>query len=159
MRVFLALGSNLGDKIGYIIKALDGIRDLAEIRSVSTVYESKAWGYKKQPAFLNLVVEVRTFMEPHSFFLQLRKIERRVGRRERFKWGPREIDIDILLWGERIINSKMLRIPHPHLKERDFFLYPLLEIDDNLVDPLSGKPLKEHKLENRLKPFCSIINF
>lgn len=157
--IYVALGSNLGDRLGYLIRAIEEISNVAEIKAISTVYESEAWGFTNQQKFLNLVIKVKTNLEPHRFLLNLRRIERIVGRKERFKWGPREIDIDILLWGDRVINSKMLWIPHPYLTERDFFLYPLLEIDQDLRNPLNGKPLKEYKVENTLRPFCSIINF
>ncbi|WP_461829104.1 2-amino-4-hydroxy-6-hydroxymethyldihydropteridine diphosphokinase [Aquifex sp.] len=157
--IYLSLGSNVGDRLGYLIKALTEIKRVAEIRSISTVYESAAWGYKNQASFLNLVVEVKTSLEPHTFLLKLRRIERVVGRKERFKWGPREIDIDILLWEEKVINTKMLQVPHPYLTERDFFLYPLLELNEKLIHPRSGKPLTDYSLVNNLSPFCSIINF
>lgn len=157
--IYIALGSNVGDRLGYLLKALGEIKKVAKINRISTVYESEAWGYTEQPPFLNFVAEIETYLEPHSLILKLRKIERAVGRKERFKWGPREVDIDILLWGDRIINAKMLRVPHPYLTQRDFFLYPLLELNESIIHPLTGKPLKEYKPKNRLHPFCSIINF
>ena len=157
--IYVALGSNVGDRLQYLIRALQEIKSIAEVKAVSTVYESKAWGYTNQENFLNLVAKVETRLEPHTFLLNLRRIERIVGRKERFKWGPREIDIDILLWGDKVINSKMLWIPHPYLTERDFFLYPLLELDEDLLHPVSGRPLKEYKPKNLLRPFCYIINF
>ena len=157
--IYVALGSNIGDRLQYLIRALQEIKSIAEVEIVSTVYESKAWGYTNQQDFLNLVAKIKTKLEPHVFLLNLRRIEKKVGRKERFKWGPREIDIDILLWGDKVINSKMLWIPHPYLTERDFFLYPLLELDKDLLHPVSGKPLKEYKPKNLLQPFCSIINF
>ncbi len=157
--IYVALGSNVGDRLQYLIRALQEIKSIAEVKAVSTVYESKAWGYTNQENFLNLVAKVETRLEPHTFLLNLRRIERIVGRKERFKWGPREIDIDILLWGDKVINSKMLWIPHPYLTERDFFLYPLLELDEDLLHPVSGRSLKEYKPKNLLRPFCYIINF
>lgn len=157
--IFVALGSNIGNRLENILKALKEIKKVANIKKVSTVYESEAWGYEEQNTFLNLVIEVNTNLEPHIFLLKLRHIEKVVGRKERFKWGPREIDIDILLWKDRIINSKMLWIPHPYLTERDFFIYPLLELNSNLKHPITGKLLKEYSPENTLNPFCSIIKF
>ena len=157
--IYLSLGSNVGDRLKYILRALQEISKVAKVEAVSTIYESEAWGYTEQFNFLNLVIRVKTNLEPYTFLLILRRIEKKVGRKERFKWGPREIDIDLLLWKDRIINSKMLWIPHPYLTERDFFLYPLLELDDSLLNPINGKPLKEYKPVNTLRPFCSIINF
>lgn len=157
--IYIALGSNVGDRLFYLINALREIKKIAKVEALSTVYESHAWGYTNQGAFLNLVVKVKTSLEPHLFLLKLRRIEKKVGRKERFKWGPREIDIDILLWGNKVINSKMLRVPHPYLTERDFFIFPLLEIDESVINPLNGKPLRDIHLENTLQPFCSIINF
>jgi len=156
VKVFLGLGSNVENRINYLLKALEEIRSFGRILKISAVYESEAWGYEHQPPFLNLVALIETGLLPHELLLHLRKAERKVGRKERFKWGPREIDIDILLYGEAVINSKLLTVPHPYLCERDFFLYPLLELDEEIVHPLYKKPLREFKPKNTLRPFCCI---
>ncbi|NPB06686.1 MAG: 2-amino-4-hydroxy-6-hydroxymethyldihydropteridine diphosphokinase, partial [Aquificae bacterium] len=134
MKVYLALGSNLGDRLGYILKALDLLSEFLYIERLSTVYESAPWGLTGQPPFLNLVVRASYRGLPNELLLKLLKVEKRVGRKRRTKWGPREIDIDLLLFGNEVINTKLLTVPHPYLKERDFFLYPLLEIDKELKD-------------------------
>ncbi|NPB08115.1 MAG: 2-amino-4-hydroxy-6-hydroxymethyldihydropteridine diphosphokinase [Aquificae bacterium] len=156
VKVFLGIGSNVGNRIGYILRALEELRSLGRVLRLSTVYESEAWGYESQRPFLNLVVLMETKLLPHELLLGLRRVERKVGRKERFKWGPREIDIDVLLYGQAVINYKLLTVPHPYLCERDFFLYPLLEVEENAVHPLYGKPLREFSPENRLRPFCCI---
>jgi len=155
--VFLGLGSNVGDRISYILKALEKLGEFLKIEKISTVYESRAWGVENQSDFLNLVLKARTNLPPHELLFRVKEIEKLVGRKERFKWGPREIDIDILLYGEQVIRTKLLKAPHPFLEERDFFLYPLLEIEPNLIHPSYGKPLKDFKPENTLKPFCCVI--
>lgn len=157
MEVLLGIGSNLGDRLSYILKALDEIEKLGKVLKISTVYESKAWGIENQNNFLNLVVLFETKLLPQDLLLHLRAVEKKVGRKERFKWGPREIDIDILLYGNKVIRTKLLRVPHPFLHERDFFLYPLLEINPHLIHPLYLKPLKEFNPPNTLKPFCCIL--
>jgi len=157
VEVFLGLGSNLGDRLSYMLKALNEIKKLGKVLKISTVYESKAWGIENQNNFLNLVVLFETKLLPQDLLLHLRAIEKKVGRKERLKWGPREIDIDILLYGNRVIRTKLLQVPHPFLHERDFFLYPLLEINSELIHPLYLKPLKEFNPPNTLKPFCCIL--
>ncbi len=158
-RVFLGLGSNLGDRLGYLLSAMDRISELGEVRAISTVYESEPWGVEEQPPFLNCVLELWTDIPPEELLKMLKEIERAVGRRERFRWGPREIDIDILLYGNEVIDSEELKIPHPHLEERDFVLVPLLEIDRKLRNPKNGRSLSEslNRLEVKLKPFCCIL--
>lgn len=156
MKVFLSLGSNVGDRVSYILRALEELKKICKIEKVSTVYESKAWGVENQSNFLNLCVEVKINLLPNEFLLKIKRIEKIVGRKERFKWGPREIDIDILLWGNQIIRTKLLKVPHPFLEKRDFFLYPLLELEENLIHPVYKKPLKEFKVKNELNPFCCI---
>ncbi|GAB6066122.1 2-amino-4-hydroxy-6-hydroxymethyldihydropteridine diphosphokinase [Aquifex pyrophilus] len=157
MKAYLGIGSNVGERLSFILKSLEEIKKLGKIVKLSTVYESKAWGIENQPPFLNLVLLIDTKLPPTELLLKLKGIEKKVGRRERYKWGPREIDIDIILYGREVINSKLLKVPHPFLTERDFFLYPLLEIEKDILHPLTGKPLKEYRPKNTLKPFCCIL--
>lgn len=153
----MGLGSNVGSRVIYLLRAIEKLKKLLEVEKISTVYESRAWGVKDQEDFLNLVLKARTNLPPHELLLKIKKIEREVGRKERFKWGPREIDIDILLYGDEIIRTKLLKIPHPFLEKRDFFVYPLLEIEPRIIHPVYKKPLKEFKPENTLRPFCCIL--
>ncbi len=158
-RIYLSLGTNLGNRVGYILRAVEGLRNLGEVEKISTLYESEPWGYKDQPPFLNCVILLKTDLEPHYLLKALKDLERSIGRVPRFRWGPREIDIDIILYGDLIMNSPELSIPHPRFTERDFVLVPLLELDPEVKDPRTGKPCKEFLkgLDIRLKPFCSLI--
>ncbi len=157
-KVFLSLGSNVGNRIGNILKAIDLLRGLGEIRKVSTVYESEPWGVSDQPPFLNCVVLMETSLLPEELLGELKKIERIVGRKERFRWGPREIDIDILLYDDEVVELPNLSIPHPHMTDRDFVLYPLLELEE-VRDPRTGRPFRDslRNLSLSLRPFCSIL--
>ncbi len=145
-RAFVALGSNKGNKIKYLKKALKLIDEHPEISLVkhSYVYETEPFGYKEQENFLNMVAEISTKLEPLGLLRALKEIEKQLGRKPSFKWGPREIDLDILLLDEISIQSNELTVPHPYLLERDFFLKPLLELDNELIFPVSKKKLKDY---------------
>lgn len=156
-RVLLALGSNIGERIYYIIEAISELKKLGEIGKISTVYESDPWGVTYQESFLNCVLELFTGIEPFMLLRKLKEIEKTVGRKERFRWGPREIDIDILLYDNKVVNTSELKIPHPFIRDRAFVLIPMLEIDPDLKDPTSGEPYGSVKMESRLRPFCCIL--
>jgi len=157
--VFLGLGSNVGNRVNYILKALKGLKSFCEIVKISTVYESQPWGVGNQPNFLNCVVEVRTDHNPFQFLDKLKKLEKEIGRRYTYRWGPREIDIDILLWKNKVLELPFLQIPHPYLEERDFFLIPLIELNEKLINPKTGIALRKvaEKNSNSLKPYCCIL--
>jgi 2-amino-4-hydroxy-6-hydroxymethyldihydropteridine diphosphokinase len=159
-RVFLGLGSNLGNRLENIFKALEELSRIGKVERVSTVYESPPWGVENQPSFLNCVVELRTDSEPEDLLKAVKEIEQKLGRVKRFHWGPREIDIDILLYGEEVVDETHLKIPHPFIQERDFVLFPLLELDESLKDPREGRPYKYYaeRLKNRLTPYCSLLS-
>jgi 2-amino-4-hydroxy-6-hydroxymethyldihydropteridine diphosphokinase len=107
------------------------------------VYRSKAAGYSDQPDFLNTAIRGETALSPEELFEFIKQVEQRVGRQERFRWGPREIDIDIIFYGDQTIATKELTIPHPRFAERDFVLQPIADLRPGLVDPLSGKTVQE----------------
>ena len=138
-RVFLGLGSNLGDRESYLQAALDRISLLPGTRLVkaSSVIETPPWGVTEQPSFLNLVAEIRTGLEPEELLKAVKEIEAEVGRQATYRWGPREIDIDLLLFGNRTVELPQLMLPHPRLRERAFVLEPLEEI---APDVLAGLP-------------------
>ena len=156
---YIAFGSNLGDRLSYILKAFELLKNFGQIRKVSTLYVSQAWGKTNQPDFINGVFEFATDLEPIRLLKTLKEIESICGRKPRERWGPREIDLDILLYEDHILMLSFLRIPHLYLTERDFFLFPLLEISPNLVHPLFRQPLRTYaeKLENNLKPFACLL--
>ncbi|MEN3034496.1 MAG: 2-amino-4-hydroxy-6-hydroxymethyldihydropteridine diphosphokinase [Aquificaceae bacterium] len=156
-KIYLALGSNLGDRINYIIQAIDALSSFLKLKKVSTVYKNPPWGITSQPEFLNCVAEFETTLPPFELLKALKELEKSLGRIERERWGPREIDIDILLYGETVVNHEELKIPHPYLNSRDFFLIPLVEISEDLYHPVSKKPLKSYIDKNSLcEPFACI---
>jgi 2-amino-4-hydroxy-6-hydroxymethyldihydropteridine diphosphokinase len=134
---FLGLGSNLGDREANISNALAEIGRLAgcELLRTSSLYETDPVGIREQPDFLNAVAEVRTDMRPREFLSTLREVERRAGRERTLKWGPRIIDIDILLYGDELLTEDNLEIPHPEMHRRAFVLTPLAEIAPKVKHP------------------------
>jgi 2-amino-4-hydroxy-6-hydroxymethyldihydropteridine diphosphokinase len=137
--VYLSLGSNLGDRLAYIKKALRMLESRIDVRSMSSVYETEPWGMKNQPWFLNLVCSAETDLAPHALLDFVKGIEQRLGRQETVRYGPRRIDIDILFYDHEVCHSTRLQIPHPRLADRAFVLYPLAEIAPALEHPVTGK--------------------
>lgn len=137
-RVFLGLGSNLGDREENIRAALERIAELpaTAIVAVSGVIESEPWGVVAQPPFLNAVAEVRSGLEPATLLAAVQRIERDLGRLPTYRWGPRRIDIDLLLYGERRVAAPELTLPHPHILERRFVWEPLAELASDVVEKL-----------------------
>lgn len=133
--VWLGLGSNLGDKAGYLRAALERIGEFAEVRRVSSFYETEPVGYADQDRFLNAAAEVRTALGPREFLLRLQEIEHALGRERRMKNGPRTIDLDILLWDDLVMDEPGLEVPHPRMSERRFVLEPLSEIAPDVRHP------------------------
>jgi len=139
--VYLALGANVGDAAGNIAKAISLLAACLQEVKQAPLYRSKPAGYAGQPDFVNSVIRGQTGLSPEELFSFVKQVEQQVGRVERFRWGPREIDIDIIFYGDQIIKSSKLTIPHPRFAERDFVLKPLADLDPNLKDPLSGKTI------------------
>jgi 2-amino-4-hydroxy-6-hydroxymethyldihydropteridine diphosphokinase len=137
-RVFLGLGSNLGDREALLRTALERIAGLpgTDLVRVSAIRETEPWGVTDQPPFLNAAAEIRTELEPQALLAALKEIEGEVGRRPTFRWGPREIDLDLLLYGSRRLETETLRLPHPQILERDFVREPLAEIAPEVVEEL-----------------------
>jgi 2-amino-4-hydroxy-6-hydroxymethyldihydropteridine diphosphokinase len=125
-----------------------------EIIAASHLYESAPWGYTEQPAFLNSVVHARTSLGPLQLLLRLQVIERTIGRTPTFRWGPREIDIDVLQHGESVIRRRGLILPHPRLAERAFVLVPLQEVSPCFRD-VSGQHIDD--LIARISPDSATI--
>jgi len=144
-RVFLSLGSNLGDRRALLAEAVRRLgRSLRELR-VSSLYETAPLYVTSQPRFLNIAVAGRTRLSPRRLLEKAQAIERELGRDRAAGGpkGPRTIDIDLLLHGERRLQEPDLRLPHPGLLERRFVLEPLLELEPGLRDPSSGQPLAQ----------------
>lgn len=141
--VYLALGSNVGDREGSIRKALSLLGDKVKIDKVAKVHETEPWGHADQPLFLNAAARGATVLSPHQLLDFAKEIEAKLGRQKRFRNGPREIDIDIIFYDGLVLESGDLQIPHPRMHERDFVLKPLLEIDPEFVHPALKMSLRE----------------
>jgi 2-amino-4-hydroxy-6-hydroxymethyldihydropteridine diphosphokinase len=135
-RVFFGLGTNLGDKTKNLELALESISNkIGEIRMLSSVYETKAWGVQNQDNYYNLVLEVYTEIYPFALIREILEIESLLGRVREKKWDSRIIDIDILFFENYIINNDHLQLPHPFIEKRNFVLEPLNEIVSNFIHP------------------------
>ncbi|HQO99780.1 MAG TPA: 2-amino-4-hydroxy-6-hydroxymethyldihydropteridine diphosphokinase [Caldisericia bacterium] len=144
MIVYLSIGSNIEPKRKNIINAIKLIREIAEVKEVSSLYETEPWGtIKNQDNFYNIILKCETNFEPEIFIKFLKEIEKKIGRVEGMKWGPREIDIDIILYEDRIINRSDLTIPHKYFQERGFVVIPLYEVDKIIVNPLNRNKISE----------------
>lgn len=141
---FILLGSNLGDSASILIDALTQIELLCgEILSLSSVYETAAWGVENQQNYLNQVVEIYTELPPHILLDILLDIENKFGRKRIEKWGARTLDLDILFYENQIIETPKLIVPHPRLHLRNFTLVPLNEIAANFIHPLLEKSISD----------------
>jgi 2-amino-4-hydroxy-6-hydroxymethyldihydropteridine diphosphokinase len=139
--VYLALGSNLGDSVGNINLAIKLLNKHVHDISVASFYTSKAVGYTEQPDFINTAIRGQTELSPIELLKSIKSVEQEVGRISRFRWGPREIDIDIILYDMLILESDVLSIPHSEYTSRDFVLQPLIDLNPNLIDPRTQVPL------------------
>ncbi|MBI5701195.1 2-amino-4-hydroxy-6-hydroxymethyldihydropteridine diphosphokinase [Candidatus Saganbacteria bacterium] len=140
---YLSLGSNVGDREEYIEQAVFLIGRLkgVEIMKRSGNYETEPEGNADQPKFINCVLEIKTTLAPHNLLEELQTIENALGREREIEWGPRTIDIDILIFGDFVISDDKLQIPHPLLHERLFVLQPLKEIAPRLIHPMLEKTI------------------
>lgn len=158
MKTFLLLGSNMGDRLDNLKKGCKCIQEkVAPLAAVSSVYETAAWGNEYQPAFLNQAIEIETSLEPEALLKKIKSIERAIGRRQAEKWGPRIIDIDILLMETVVFKSPSLTIPHPQMHERRFTLVPLAEIAPAVKHPLLLLSVKQ--LLKRCKDRLDVRHF
>ena len=135
---YIGVGSNVGDRVGFCraaVEALDASAGIAT-REVSSLYETSPIGGPPQRSFVNLAVRIETELEPRELLEACKLVEQKMGREPSdLRWGPRVVDLDILLYGNEKVSEPDLEIPHPRLKERRFALVPLLEIDPDLTDP------------------------
>lgn len=139
-KIALALGSNLGDRLGNLKKALRLIRASGiKIISTSDIFETAPFGKTEQPRFLNACVIIETEKESHDLLYMLKEMERQIGRVLREKWGPREIDLDILFINQEVIDTETLKVPHPEMHKRPFVLKPLSQLEPEWEHPLLGK--------------------
>ncbi|HZL71874.1 MAG TPA: 2-amino-4-hydroxy-6-hydroxymethyldihydropteridine diphosphokinase [Planctomycetota bacterium] len=141
---YVGLGSNLGDRRGLIREALKRLGRLqgVRVRKRSRIIETDPVGRTRQPRFLNAVAEVETRIEPAPFLRRLRAVERALGRVRHERWGPRTIDLDLLMWGDRSMATPRLTLPHPRMAERRFVLAPLAELCPRRRVPGTGRTVR-----------------
>jgi 2-amino-4-hydroxy-6-hydroxymethyldihydropteridine diphosphokinase len=146
VKAYVGLGSNLGDREAAIRAALDALAAIPEttLTRASSLYDTEPAGEPDQPDFLNAVAELDTDLTPQQLLWNLMLIEKRLGRVRTTRWGPRTIDLDLLLAGDHVVDEPELKLPHPELTRRSFVLVPLVELDPLLRHPLTGETLLHH---------------
>lgn len=143
---YVGLGSNLGDRAGYLLLAVRGMLEAGlDVTRLSSIYETQPVENETQPPFLNMVAEIRgsTLPPPDQVLARLLRIEYALGRTRDVHMGPRTIDLDLLIFKDKLSNTEFLTLPHPRLPSRRFVLVPLNELVPNLVHPVLGKPLSQ----------------
>ncbi|HYG03472.1 MAG TPA: 2-amino-4-hydroxy-6-hydroxymethyldihydropteridine diphosphokinase [Chryseosolibacter sp.] len=142
--IYLLLGSNQGNRFENLSRALQMVdQTVGEIIQKSALYETDAWGNEEQSVFVNQVIQIESDLDPHALLSKISTIESAIGRIRTVKWGPRIIDIDILFFGDQIINVEDLTIPHPGIPERRFTLVPLCEIAPDFIHPQLKKTMQQ----------------
>jgi len=141
---YIGIGSNLGSREDNCKSAIRHLIDNGiKVLKLSSMTETEPWGVKEQPKFINMAVEVETSLSPEELLHLLKKIENKTGRQPAVHWGPRVIDLDILLYDDLVLKTHELEIPHPHLAEREFVLRPLAEIAPDKMHPVLKKSIKK----------------
>jgi len=141
-KVYIGIGSNLGDRHKNCLRAVELLKESGlSVTKQSPVHETEPWGLTEQPAFFNMAVEIETGLAPTELLGLLKKIEKDMGREETVRWGPRIIDLDILLYDDIVLNTEALIIPHPLMHEREFVLAPLAELAEGLIHPVLKKKI------------------
>ncbi len=140
---YLALGSNLGDRRANLVAAVERVRAQVRVEAISSLYETEPAYVGDQPRYLNAVLRGHTALEPAELLAFLKGIEREIGRVEGPRFGPRVIDLDILLYDRLILTTSELTIPHPRMAERPFVLVPLAEIAPDLIPPGWAAPVRQ----------------
>lgn len=141
---YLLIGGNIGNRMANLQAAREAIAEQAgTLKGISDVYETAAWGLEDQPPFLNQALELHTNLEPKALLDVLLQVEKGLGRARDKKWGPRLIDIDILLYNDDVVEEEGLRIPHPQMPYRRFVLQPLVQIAGDKIHPLLHQSIYE----------------
>lgn len=141
--VYLSLGSNMGNRLELLQQAVARIETLGRVVAVSPVYETAAWGMEDQPHFLNIAICLNTTLAPMLLLQSLQEIEKNLHRTRLVHWGPRTIDIDILLYNTDVIETPTLIVPHPRMQDRRFVLVPLADIAANVIHPVLQQTVKK----------------
>ena len=146
MIAYIGLGSNVGDREAMLRAALEQLENLPQtaLAKVSSFYETEPLGSVDQPWFLNAVAQLDTDLTPGQVMWNLQRVERALGRTRQERWGPRSIDLDLLLVDQLVIDEPGLQLPHPELLNRAFVLVPLVELEPGLVHPVTGETLLQH---------------
>jgi len=165
--VFIGLGSNVGDRYGHLCGAVRRLNalGLTHVERVSSIYETEAVGVEDQDPFYNAVVELSTDLDATSLYHSLKEIERAIGRTPTFRYGPREIDLDLLLFGAEVIENEWITVPHKEVQTRRFVLTPLAEIAPGVRHPISGVTIGDmlercgdsHEVSKQQIPFTSVL--
>ena len=143
--VYLGLGSNKGERISYIEKAIEEISGLPETKIFvrSGIYETEPWGNIEQEDYLNSVIGIQTQLNAEDLLKELKSIEKHIGRKENKKWSEREIDIDLLFYGNEIIDKDHMKVPHGQIENRRFVLVPMNEIAPGFMHPVFKKSISQ----------------
>ncbi len=141
--IYLGLGTNLGDRLSNLERAITGLERAMHITAVSPIYDTKAWGLADQPDFLNMCVSAESTLPPFPLLDFIKTLEVRLGRQPAVHWGPRVIDIDILIYVELVVRSQRLDVPHGGLADRATVLVPLADIAPDLLHPLTGDTISD----------------
>ena len=154
--VYIGFGSNIGDRLKHIQNAIHALSKTEgiSVKKISSVYKTDPVGYETQGEFLNGVAAIQTSLSPLSLLHTLKHIETAIGRQHRIRWGPREIDLDLLIYGELRLQTEQLVVPHPEMHLRRFVLTPLAEIAPNLMHPVFQETIQT--LLERLKDDKSV---
>ena len=141
---YIGIGSNIGDRYKNCLRAIELLeKGGVTVKKRSSIYETEPWGVKDQPRFINMAIQIETTFKPNELLRLLKDIEKEIGRRDSLHWGPRIIDLDILLFNTVILNEEDLKIPHPFLHEREFVLRPLNEIAPDVIHPVFRMSIDE----------------
>ena len=141
--VCIALGCNVGDKVHSLHEAFTQLQALGTVRRTSFLYRSKPMYHLEQPAFLNCACILSTSLSPEALLIKLKEIEKSIGRRTTFRNGPRQIDLDIILYNQEVIDTENLVIPHPRMCERGFVLQPLMDLIPDFEHPVHHKTIRD----------------
>jgi 2-amino-4-hydroxy-6-hydroxymethyldihydropteridine diphosphokinase len=157
---YIGFGSNINDRLTYIKKAANEIEqhNNCKIIKFSSVYETKPYGETNQPYFLNAVAKTTTALSVLELFRFIKNIEKKLGRKETYKWGPREIDLDLLFYNDIEFSDENLTVPHPGIPQRDFVLTPLIEIEPALFHPVLKQKISDIYIPESERNIIRVFN-